>query len=270
MIYNKGYKVKFLAIITYALVLTVNFLANYLPINGILTNEISDRYESLFTPPGYIFIIWGLIYGLLFIFTVYQYIELKEESLKLDDNYVEKVSTYFMFSNIFNVLWLLAWHYDLILISTICMICIFVYLFLIMKQINKTYNSLKDRFFIEVPFSVYFGWISIALLANLMALYKFFNMERFLNENITVIIVLFVGLIVISSISTYFKSISYLLVGVVSYISIFLNHIDPNKYNSNYKYIILTLIGSFIIFLLVFINLIYKKYIKKRSGIFSN
>ena len=69
MIYNKGYKVKFLAIITYALVLTVNFLANYLPINGILTNEISDRYESLFTPPGYIFIIWGLIYGLLFIYT---------------------------------------------------------------------------------------------------------------------------------------------------------------------------------------------------------
>lgn len=270
LIYNKGYKAKFLAVVSYLVVLGVNFLANYLPINGILTYEVSDKYQSLFTPPGFIFSIWGLIYTLLLIFVIYQYIELRKESLKLDDKYVEKVSIYFTFSNVFNVLWILAWHYDLILVSTIFMLFIFVYLFKIMNQINKEYNSTKDRLFIEIPFGVYFGWISVALLANLMALYKFYNGERFINENMTVIITIIVGLIIISSLSMYFKSISYLLVGVASYISIFLNHIDPNKYNMNYKYIIFTLIGSFIIYIIIFLILFYKKYIKKRSTIFSN
>ncbi len=270
MIHNKGYKVKFLAAVTFIIVLSVNFLANYLPINGVMTSEISDKYESLFTPPGFIFAIWGVIYILLFLFTVYQFLELRNKETEIDDNYVEKVSGYFMFSNIFNVLWILAWHYDLILLSTIFMFFVYIYLFLIMLQIHKTYNSLKDRLFIEIPFSIYFGWINVALLANLMAVYKYFSLEKLLNENLTTIIVILVGLIIIASTSIYFKSISYLLTGAISYVSIFLNHVNPNKYNSNYKYIIASLIGSFVVFIAVYIYVFYKKYIKKRSTIFSN
>ncbi|NLC66877.1 MAG: tryptophan-rich sensory protein [Clostridium sp.] len=270
MIHNKGYKVKFLAAITFIIVLIVNFLANYLPINGVLTSEVSDKYESLFTPAGFIFAIWGVIYILLLLFTIYQYLELRNKEPEMDDNYIEKVSSYFMISNIFNVLWILAWHYDLILLSTIFMVFIYIYLFLIMLQIKKSYNSIKDRFFIEIPFSIYFAWINVALLANLMAVYKFFKLDNSLNENLTVIIVILLGLIIISSMSIYFKSISYLLTGAVSYLAIFLNHIDPNKYNSNYKYIMASLIASFIIFIGSFIYIVYKKYIKKRSTIFSN
>ena len=41
---------------------TVNGLANALPINGQNTGQISDRFDVLFVPAGYVFAIWGLIY----------------------------------------------------------------------------------------------------------------------------------------------------------------------------------------------------------------
>ena len=46
--------------------ITMNGLANALPLNGQLTGEISDRFRVFFVPAGYVFSIWGLIYvGLL-------------------------------------------------------------------------------------------------------------------------------------------------------------------------------------------------------------
>ena len=41
------------------LMVTVNALANILPINGLLTGDISDRFHILFVPAGYVFSIWG-------------------------------------------------------------------------------------------------------------------------------------------------------------------------------------------------------------------
>ena len=54
------------------LTIFVNFLANYLPINGLNSGEVSDFYQNPFTPAGFTFSIWGLIYTLLIIFIIYQ------------------------------------------------------------------------------------------------------------------------------------------------------------------------------------------------------
>jgi hypothetical protein len=40
-------------------------MATSLPINGIATGDISDQFPVLFTPAGYVFSIWGVIYLLL-------------------------------------------------------------------------------------------------------------------------------------------------------------------------------------------------------------
>ena len=41
-------------------VITINILANALPLNGLDTGEISDRFDIYFVPAGYVFSIWGL------------------------------------------------------------------------------------------------------------------------------------------------------------------------------------------------------------------
>ena len=83
------------------LVLTLNALANALPINGMNTGQISDLYPSLFTPAGFTFSIWGIIYLLLIIFGVAQFF------IK-DQHYYKELSLWFMLSCIANASWIFS------------------------------------------------------------------------------------------------------------------------------------------------------------------
>jgi hypothetical protein len=49
-----------------------NILASTLPLNGLNTGEISDRFKIFFVPAGYVFSIWGLIYVGLIAYAIYQ------------------------------------------------------------------------------------------------------------------------------------------------------------------------------------------------------
>lgn len=72
---------KILNLISLIVVLIVNFMANYLPINGYNTGELSDMYPNLFVPAGITFSIWGLIYLVLAIFVIYQFIFLNKKRI---------------------------------------------------------------------------------------------------------------------------------------------------------------------------------------------
>ena len=54
-------------------VISINYLANALPIGGVTTGQASDALPNLFTPAGITFSIWGIIYLLLLGYTVYQF-----------------------------------------------------------------------------------------------------------------------------------------------------------------------------------------------------
>ena len=65
--------VPIVAALTYVLMVTINALANILPIAGMNTGAVSDSYPNLFAPAGITFSIWGLIYLLLAIYTISQF-----------------------------------------------------------------------------------------------------------------------------------------------------------------------------------------------------
>jgi hypothetical protein len=77
---------KIIAGVAYVAMVTVNFLANGLPINNRSTGAISDAYPNLFAPAGPAFAIWGLIYLLLGGYVLYQFVrkDKKTEELLLD------------------------------------------------------------------------------------------------------------------------------------------------------------------------------------------
>jgi hypothetical protein len=75
--------IKFFAGIAYVAMVATNFLANSLPINNRSTGEISDAYFNLFTPTGFTFSIWGLIYLLLAGYVVFQMIGKDEKRERL-------------------------------------------------------------------------------------------------------------------------------------------------------------------------------------------
>src|SRR6056297_2062418 len=101
---------KILNLVSLIVVLIVNFLANYLPINGYNTGELSDMYPNLFVPAGITFSIWGLIYLVLAIFVIYQFIFLNKKN-DIKNTIIEKIGYLFLLSSLLNIAWILTWHY---------------------------------------------------------------------------------------------------------------------------------------------------------------
>lgn len=62
---------KIMMVIGFIFMITLNVLANTIPLNNKTTGQISDQYDNLFTPVGATFSIWGVIYLLLSLVLIY-------------------------------------------------------------------------------------------------------------------------------------------------------------------------------------------------------
>ena len=101
---ERGIKVlKTFTVLSFILMVTVNALANILPINGITTGGVSDSYPNLFAPAGVTFVIWGIIYLLLAGFVVYQLGLFKGTNTK---DIVKLIGGYFIISSLTNTAWI--------------------------------------------------------------------------------------------------------------------------------------------------------------------
>lgn len=138
----------------FVLMILINALANILPINGYETGEISNRYLVYFTPAGYVFSIWGIIYLLLLLWLIS--FSLRKQALS-NSQY-----KFFLLSCLFNAGWIFAWHYLLDGLSLILIICLLISL-LLLYRIQRSKNQ---AIVYLIPVSVYLGWIILAALTN--------------------------------------------------------------------------------------------------------
>ena len=88
-------------------VIAFNGLANALPLNGLNTGEITDRFDVYFVPAGYVFSIWGLIYLGLILFAVYQALPAGQSNPRL-----AQLGFLFVLSCVANIVWLFLWHIE--------------------------------------------------------------------------------------------------------------------------------------------------------------
>lgn len=178
-----------------AATLVVNALANALPINGRNTGEISDFYANLFVPAGLTFSIWGVIYLLLIVFTVYQFYAIKKGGTE----YLERIHPFFIISCAANSLWILAWHYLMPGLSLIIMLVLFAALLLIYLRlgIGRGGSSKALLTFVHLPVSVYLGWITIATIANITAFLVSLGWKGFgLEEELWTAVVIIAGTLI--------------------------------------------------------------------------
>ncbi|MCA6514764.1 MAG: hypothetical protein IM577_04115, partial [Chitinophagaceae bacterium] len=93
--------------------IAVNAMANILPINGYNTGEISAFYPNKFVPAGFTFSIWGIIYLLLLAYNITITIFLTKSSLASHpaQEYIQRVNRFYWWSCVFNILWILCWHF---------------------------------------------------------------------------------------------------------------------------------------------------------------
>lgn len=149
---------------TVLVALTVNGLANALPLNGQNTGAISDKFTVFFVPAGYVFAIWGVIYVGLIAFTVYQWLPAQRHNARL-----ARIGGWFAFSNLANAVWLFAWHYELLPLSVVVMLALLFSLMVIYTRldIGRAQVTRSEKWCVDIPFSIYLGWISVATIANI-------------------------------------------------------------------------------------------------------
>jgi hypothetical protein len=157
--------------------ITVNALANILPINGVGTGDVanSPAYFNYFTPSNYVFSIWGVIYFLLIVFGVYQV-----RSSEKDKEYIKQIGYLFILNGLANIIWIFIFHFSvapgdintanpsIFALSMLPMVIILITLLLAYVRLGVGVKSVSrnEKLAVHLPFSVYAGWISVAIIAN--------------------------------------------------------------------------------------------------------
>lgn len=198
--------------LTLTLMLVINYLANSLPIGGNTTGDISQAYQTLFTPSGFTFSIWGLIYLLLIIFVGLLFT--KESPLSSNRTIILIL---FSVINLLNIAWLFSWHHDRILLSTIVMLLLLVTLLTTLSLIPRSDT------FAFATFSIYAGWISVATVANIAILIVKHDISFFMNyDMLWFILIIGVTLIIggymlIKEKNAYYASVFFwAYIGIIS------------------------------------------------------
>lgn len=239
--------------------LLMNYLANALPLNQRNTGEISDMYPAYFTPSGFTFSIWGVIYILLSVVLIK--ILITPNSVFFNA-YPEKLMYLFILSSILNALWLVAWHYDYMIISSVVMILLFGVLIWMAFFIPNLDGLTK------AAFSIYAGWISIALIANITITLIKLNIPLFQNnEVIWYIIIMVVGVVIGITTLVITKNFPYYLVFIWAYFGIFMKHFNQSGYHLSGNYtlfntvLLLTLVLSGVVLFILGNYKFFNEYI---------
>lgn len=249
MVYSKKNSpsvINYLVILAYIAMIAVNALANILPINDVTTGEVSDSYPNLFAPAGFTFSIWGVIYFLLAGYVVYQTTASRETRNSRKMELIDRVGFIFILSSLANLSWILAWHYDYIGTSTILIFGLLICLILVNQLTkNPTILSKWGKFFIRLPFSIYFGWITVASIANVAALLVDINWSGWgIAEQTWTILILLVGLLIALATMIKNRDIAYGLTVIWAYFGIGVKHYSASGFSGEYPLIIVTVIGA--------------------------
>jgi len=213
--------------VTFLGMLVVNILATSLPLNGMSTGDLSDALPNLFVPSGLTFSIWGVIWVLLAVYLVAQ---LRTAFTSAASGAAEAyspavVGLWFPANMILNAGWIFAWHYQLVGLSVLIMLALLATLIVMFVRLDRTVRG-GGAWFARVPVSVYFGWITIATIANLTAFLVSVGWNGFgVPDTVWTIVVIAAGLGVNLAILLRHRSYAFAAVAVWAFAGIAIKRI---------------------------------------------
>lgn len=209
------------------LVLMVNGLSQSQRWNNTTIGEISDSYENLFTPAGYAFAIWGLIFLMLIgytLFQIYRAFFSKKESL-----FIEQTGWWFTIANILNASWVVAFTYEYVGLSVVIMLGILGSLLQIIRKTNmeRWDAPIEIIAFVWWPICIYSGWIAVATIANFSAFFASINFTGTESTQIIWTIVMITIAVFINIFMIKKRNMrEFALVAVWALIAIYIRHKD--------------------------------------------
>lgn len=216
----------------------MNTLASTIPFNQVSTGAVSAMFPTLFTPAGFTFSIWGVIYWLLLVGAISYKTPIERKGLIV-----------YLISVLFNISWLFAWHYLYIALS------LFI---IILMLVTLTYLITKGGFkgLFNIGISTYFAWIIIATIANTAIVLSTYNLAFFSNALLWLQIILGVGFVLCLCITKRLNNTAVPAVFTWAYFGILLNHVNP----STSHFLTVQIIITILVFLMVIAILIRKRH----------
>ena len=243
--------IKWLNLITFLVMVAVNALANILPINNINTGAVSDFYSNLFAPAGITFAIWGVIYLLLGIFSIYQ-LGSSRKTEAGRKTAAQRVGVWFIISSLANTAWIFCWHYHLIPASMVLMLIILISLAIAYLRINRHQLTLAEKICVKLAFSIYFGWITVATIANATTLLVFLKWGGLgVSAALWMIAIVAAGLLIGGATTWLNKDLAYGLVIIWAYAGILLKRVSADGLNGQYPSVIIAVAIALALLVLV-------------------
>lgn len=218
-------------LLSVVLLIAWNAYANTGNFNGKTVGDLSAEYNNLFTPASYAFSIWGLIFLMLLVFGGYGVYTAfaKAKSYKprsYRTNFVISTFPWFLVANIFCTLWVAFWLEEMLAISVVCMVGILVSLLLCVRSLDMEIWDAPFPIiaFVWWPLSLYSGWISVAIIANVGS---YLNSIMDIPENHQILATL--GMIVIATainlLMIWYRNMrEYASVAVWALVAIYVRH----------------------------------------------
>lgn len=224
--------------IAFIALMVINTLADILPLGGVKTGDISRIYPNLFTPAEYTFAIWAVIYILVAGFVLYQ-AGLFDKGGDDSAETVRRIGGWFIASCLFNIAWIFMWHYDMIFLAVVMMLGLLITLIGLEKRTRDPHASTLKKWLVQAPFSLYFGWITVATIANVCVWLVKLRWDGFgISPEIWTAVVLLVGAVIAIAAILHDNDWVYGLAVLWAYVGILVRHIARTGLDMQYKLII--------------------------------
>lgn len=228
----------------------INYYSQVYTIRGNRVSDMSDEYNNLFTPAGYAFSIWGVIFLAILIFAIYQIHRTFVRKQTFD--FISQTGPWFVVANVANGLWIIAWLYDFTGVSVIVMLVILFSLIKIIINTNmeRWRASAQTIVFGWWPISIYAGWIAVATIANIAAYFTKIGWEGgFLSPEYWTIIMIVIAT-ALNVVLIFTRGMrEFGVVGAWALIAIYVRHQLTHE-----TIAILSLMGAAIILVTVFVH----------------
>jgi hypothetical protein len=131
---------------------------------------------------------------------------------------LRQTGIFFIVTCLFNAAWLFAWHYGQWRSRLALIVLFLLTLILLRLRIAAQPLTNREKLFVRLPFSVYFGWLTIATIANATALFVAYGFSGLgLSESFWTIAILAVGAAIGIATALRFHDAAYLFVFLWAY-----------------------------------------------------
>ncbi|MEB7852899.1 tryptophan-rich sensory protein [Staphylococcus equorum] len=221
----------------YFIAFLIMIVMNYLN-SGNIGNVAQDK-QAIIQPAGFAFSIWGVIYVLILAWLIKLFVSNSKTS-----NLVNQLKYLPIINFLLNGLWIIVYTQKWILVSVIVIVAL-------LYTIVKIYVILyKYQGFNRLPFSIYFGWVTLATIVNIFTLAVSNNIETILglNELSWTIILLIVATVIGAFIAISFKDWLFPLVLIWPLYAIY------SENNNDYLNLDITLLITSLVLIIISIT----------------